>query len=185
MVARRTRRRQRGGANCDDNINGIAPDIVSLTKQINGLKTEKPTNSKEFQTKFIDAFWENIFNPFKKQIMDDPMCKVSPKLLTKLGKSLDSLSLSIAAKNVYLTNFFQESYKIEIPAAIQAIHSHILILEEKNSAASSVAASSVAASSVAASSVAASSVAASNTSVATSTKLKKKFIGIKNPAKSN
>uniref|UniRef100_A0A6C0B5I2 Uncharacterized protein n=1 Tax=viral metagenome TaxID=1070528 RepID=A0A6C0B5I2_9ZZZZ len=137
MVARRTRRRQRGGANCDDNIKGIHDSVVSLTKQINGLKTEKPSDFKEFQTKFIDAFWKNIFNSFKREIMDDPMCEVSSQLLTKLGKSLDSLSLSIDSKNVYLTNIFSESYKTEIPAAIQSIKSHILVLEEKNRAATS------------------------------------------------
>jgi len=138
MVARRTRRRQRGGANCDDNIKGIHDSVVSLTKQINGIKTEKPTDFKEFQTKFIDAFWNNIFNSFKREIMDDPMCEVSSQLLTKLGKSLDSLSLSIDSKNVYLTNIFPESYKTQIPAAIQSIKSHILVLEEHNIAASSV-----------------------------------------------
>jgi len=138
MVARRTRRRQRGGANCDDNIKGIHDSVVSLTKQINGIKTEKPTDFKEFQTKFIDAFWNNIFNSFKREIMDDPMCEVSSQLLTKLGKSLDSLSLSIDSKNVYLTNIFPESYKTQIPVAIQSIKSHILVLEEHNIAASSV-----------------------------------------------
>ena len=132
MVARRTRRRQRGGANCDANVEVIKASVVSLTKQINGLKAEKPTNFKEFQTKFIDAFWDNIFNSFKQEIMDDRMCEVNSQLLTKLGKSLDSLSLSIVEKHGYLTNIFQESYKTQIPAAIQAIKAHILVLEDKN-----------------------------------------------------
>jgi len=137
MVARRTRRRQRGGANCDDNIKGIQDSVVRLTKQINGLKTDKPTDSKEFQLKFIDAFWKNIYNSFKQEIMNDPTCEVSSQLLTKLGKSLDSLILSIDSKNVYLTNVFKDSYETEIPMAIQAIKAHILVLEEKNREATS------------------------------------------------
>ena len=138
MVARRTRRRQRGGANCDDNIQGIQDSVVSLTKQINGIKADKPTDSKEFQPKFIDAFWKNIYNSFKQEIMNDPMCEVSQKELTKLGKSLDSLSLLIVEKHGYLTNVFKDSYETEIPTAIQAIKAHILVLEEKNRAATSL-----------------------------------------------
>ena len=132
MVARRTRRRQKGGANCDDNVKGIQDSVVSLTKQINGLKTEKPTDFKEFQTKFIDAFWKNIYNSFKREIMDDPMCEVSEKKVSKLDKSLESLSLAINVKRNYLTNFLPESYGKEIPNAIHGIKSHILILKNKS-----------------------------------------------------
>jgi hypothetical protein len=132
MVVRRTRRRQRGGANCNVYINGIYLDVARLTKQINGIKSEKPTEQKVLKTKFIDFFWENIFNPFKKQIIDDPTCEVSQKELTKLDQSLDSLILSIDAKKGYLTNFFPESYKTEIPESIQAIKSHFLVLKNKS-----------------------------------------------------
>jgi hypothetical protein len=122
------RQKQQGGANCDDYINSITQDIVSLTNQINRIKTEKPTNSKMLQTNFIDFFWEKIFNPFKVQIMDDPMCEVSETKASKFGESLDLLSLAIDEKRGYLTNYFQESYGKNIPDAIQTIKSHTLVL---------------------------------------------------------
>ena len=129
MVARITRRKQKGGENCNETIKGIQGSVNSLTNQINVIKTEKPTDSEMLQTQFIIVFWENIFKPFEKQIMDKPACEVSKKIVSKLDKSLDLLSKAIDEKQDYLTNYFPESYGKNIPDAIQTIKSHIKVLK--------------------------------------------------------